>query len=68
MHPLKFTLYTVLGAGIWIIILTMLGYFLGANQKLIHKYLIEITLITLIIITIISIIYIIKNNNNKNKK
>lgn len=61
MHPLKFTIYTGLGAGIWIIILTMLGYFLGANQELIHKYLVEITLITLIIIAIITIIYIIKN-------
>jgi membrane protein DedA with SNARE-associated domain len=58
MNPLKFTLYTNAGAGIWITILTLLGYFLGQNQELIHRYLKEITIITLFIITILTIIYI----------
>jgi len=58
MNPLKFTLYTTLGSAIWVTILTFLGYFLGQNQVLIHKYLKEITIITLIIITIFTIIYI----------
>lgn len=34
-----FCLYTSLGAGIWVLILTLLGYFLGENQDLIEKYL-----------------------------
>ena len=54
----KFTIYTTLGAGIWVVILTMLGYFIGENQELIHKYLKEITIITLIFITIIIAVYI----------
>jgi membrane protein DedA with SNARE-associated domain len=58
MNPLKFTLYTNAGAGICITILTLLGYFLGQNQELIHRYLKEITIITLFIITILTIIYI----------
>ncbi len=58
MNPLKFTLYTTLGSAIWVTILAFLGYFLGQNQVLIHKYLKEITIITLIIITIFTIIYI----------
>ena len=57
MHPLKFSIYTVLGAGIWVVVLTMLGYFLGVNQELIHKYLKEITVITLILITILIVFY-----------
>ncbi len=57
MNPFKFTLYTGLGAGIWVTILTFLGYFLGQNKYLIHKYLREITIITLIIVFILTIIY-----------
>ncbi|MHB1014850.1 MAG: DedA family protein [Desulfurivibrionaceae bacterium] len=38
MHHLKFALYTVLGAGIWVTILAWIGYFIGSNQDLIMKY------------------------------
>ena len=58
MNPLKFTLYTTLGAGIWITILTFLGYFLGQNEQLIHQYLGQITQITLLAILVITILYI----------
>lgn len=44
MNLFRFCLYTSLGAGIWVAILTALGYFLGQNQELIHKYLTNITL------------------------
>jgi len=60
----KFTIYTTLGAGIWVVILTMLGYFIGQNQELIHKYLKEITIATIIFV-IILIIWYIKNEKNK---
>ena len=38
MNHLKFSLYTLLGAGIWVTVLTWLGYFIGSNQELIMKY------------------------------
>jgi membrane protein DedA with SNARE-associated domain len=38
MNHLKFSLYTLLGAGIWVTILTWIGYFIGSNQELIVKY------------------------------
>ncbi len=60
MSALKFSIYTTLGAGIWVAILTMLGYFLGANQQLIDKYLKEITIITLIFVLILIIFYYLK--------
>jgi len=66
MSPSKFTIYTTLGAGIWIVVLTLLGYFLGANQELIHKYLKEITVATLIFV-IILILFYIKNTKVKNE-
>ena len=38
MHHWKFSLYTLLGAGIWCTVLTWIGYFIGENQELIMKY------------------------------
>lgn len=38
MNHLRFSLYTLLGAGIWCSILTWIGYIIGQNQELIMKY------------------------------
>ncbi len=65
MSPLKFSLYTILGAGIWVIVLTLLGYFLGANQELIHKYLKEITIVTLILVALLILIYTVKQKRRQ---
>jgi len=34
----RFVLLTALGSAIWVSILAALGYFLGANQELLHRY------------------------------
>lgn len=39
-----FCFYTGLGAGIWVIILTLLGYFIGENEMLIKEYLRDIVI------------------------
>ncbi|GFO62996.1 DedA family protein [Geomonas paludis] len=38
MNHVKFSLYTLLGAGIWVTVLTFIGYFIGSNQELIMRY------------------------------
>jgi len=38
MNHLKFSLYTLLGAGIWCTVLTLIGYAIGENQQLIMQY------------------------------
>ena len=38
MNPGAFALYTCLGAGLWSLVLTLFGYFLGGNEALIKEY------------------------------
>lgn len=38
MNHLRFSLYTLAGAGIWCTILTIIGYVIGENQALIMQY------------------------------
>ena len=57
MDLMQFSLYTTLGAGIWALVLTLLGYFIGTNEALIHQYIKEITFIALGLIIIIVAIY-----------
>ena len=56
MNLVQFSLYTAFGAGIWALILTLLGYFIGENQELIDRYLKEITM-TLVFIMVIIILW-----------
>ncbi len=64
MNGWKFTLYTGLWAGIWVVVLTLLGYFIWKEENLRKPYLKEIMIITLVFIVILSVgyyVYIKKN-------
>lgn len=66
MNLAQFSFFTALGAGIWALILTLLGYFIGENQTLINAYLREITIVVLLgLVTIVSVYYTIKKKRNK---
>lgn len=60
-----FSFFTGLGAGIWVIVLTLLGYFIGENETLVKEYLHTILAITLISVLIIISIYIRKHKKSK---
>ena len=57
MNLVTFSTYTALGAGIWALILTLLGYFIGENQELIDTYLKQITISVVGVLAIIGFIY-----------
>lgn len=61
MNKVEFTLYTALGAGIWSLVLILLGYFIGQEQELLQKYLKEITSATLFIVSLLLIWYYRRN-------
>jgi len=57
MNLVQFSIYTALGAGIWALILTLLGYFIGENQELIDAYLKQITIAIVSLMVILMAIY-----------
>lgn len=57
MNHLKFSLYTLLGAFLWVTILTFVGYFLGENQALIAQYSHQIVLGLLVFSAILVAVY-----------
>lgn len=58
MHLPLFCFYTSLGAGIWVVILTTLGYFLGQNEAILKEYLHLITFTLVVFVCIGIAIYI----------
>jgi len=58
MNLALFSFYTALGAGIWVIILTLLGYFIGENEALVSEYLRYIVIGLLVLITLMVLFYI----------
>jgi membrane protein DedA with SNARE-associated domain len=65
MNLVKFIAYTAFGAGIWAMVLTLLGYAIGNNEALINRYLHSIVLITLAILAVIVGIYMLYHRRKK---
>ena len=65
MNLWKFSLYSALGAGIWVIVLVVIGYLLGSNEALISQYLHTATVIVLILVGLLTAFYIVRNKRKK---
>ncbi|MEA2048431.1 MAG: DedA family protein [Campylobacterota bacterium] len=65
MNLWKFSFYSALGAGIWVIVLVAIGYLLGSNEALISEYLQTATLIALLCVVLITLFYIVRNKRRK---
>jgi membrane protein DedA with SNARE-associated domain len=65
MNVAKFSFYSGLGAGIWVVVLVVLGYLLGSNEALISEYLKSATLIALLCVVFITLFYIVRHKRKK---
>lgn len=70
MNLLKFTIYTGLGSGIWVIILTLLGYWVGgageAMERELHKITIGLVLFCAITVAVYAARYVKRSSADKN--
>lgn len=57
MNLLSFSIYTTLGATIWVVILAYLGYFIGDNEALVKEYLRFIIIGILFVLAIVGYLY-----------
>ncbi len=64
MNHWRFSLYTLLGAGMWVTILTWIGYFIGENRELIMKYSHQ-ALIGVVIFSIILVAFYIQRHRTR---
>jgi membrane protein DedA with SNARE-associated domain len=67
MNHVKFALYTLLGAGLWVTVLSYIGYFIGANRELIMKYSHQAVFGVVIVSAVIIAVYV-RNHRRKKQK
>jgi membrane protein DedA with SNARE-associated domain len=67
MNHLRFSLYTLLGAGLWCTILTLIGYAIGENQQLIMQYSHKALLWVVLFSAALVAIYIWRQRSRSNK-
>lgn len=65
MSVIKFVIYTALGAGIWMIVLIALGYYLGANRETADHYLTYFTIGAIVLVIIITAFYVKRHRQKK---
>lgn len=68
MNIFTFSLYTTLGAGIWVAILLAIGYYIGDQKELIKEYLTQITIYLLLVVGLITAIYIYLHRRKSRKR
>ena len=66
MHHLKFSAYTLLGAGLWVTVLTAIGYVIGQNQELIMRYSHHALFVVLVLCALLVAVYVkLQRRNNE---
>jgi membrane protein DedA with SNARE-associated domain len=68
MNHLKFSFYTLLGAGLWVTVLSYIGYFIGANRELIMEYSHQALIGAVALSVMIAAVYIWNHRRNKTAK
>ncbi len=67
MNHFKFSLYTLMGAGIWCTILTWIGYAIGENQQLIMQYSHQALVWVLLFSLVLVAVYVWRQRRNGSK-
>ena len=65
MNHIKFSLYTLAGAGLWVTILTYIGYFIGVNRDLITRYSHQALIGAVLLSAVILAVYVLYHKKKK---
>ena len=70
MNIAKFSLFTSLGAGIWVIILALLGYFIGHSEDLLKQYtkFVVMSLMVMVVVAVSIYVYWHRKKSQKSLK
>ncbi len=68
MNFLSFTIYTILGAGLWNVILALMGYIAHGQADLINLYSHELSIAILVIVGLVVVYYAVRFFLKKSKK
>jgi membrane protein DedA with SNARE-associated domain len=68
MNIWRFSFYTAAGAGLWVVILAFIGYFIGLEKELIHKYKGIFSIGILVFCAILVAVYVMIKRRNAAKK
>lgn len=64
--PMKqFCFYTAIGSGLWVVILALIGYFIGSNQDLINAELRRISIGLIIFCAVLVTVYVVRLKRKK---
>ncbi len=67
MNHLKFTFYTLAGAGMWVTVLVWIGYLVGSNEALIVQYA-RHAVIGAVSVSVVVLVFYIRAYKNKKKR
>jgi membrane protein DedA with SNARE-associated domain len=65
MNHMKFSLYTLFGAGLWVTVLSYIGYFIGANRELIMQYSHQALIAAVMLSVVIAAVYVWNHRRKK---
>ena len=65
MNHIKFSLYTLFGAGLWVTVLSCIGYFIGANRELIIRYSHQALIGAVALSLVITMVYVWNHRRKK---
>jgi membrane protein DedA with SNARE-associated domain len=67
MNLKLFLYYTGLGGGLWMTCLLLIGYFIGANEDLVHEYLfyLQIGLLVFVVLMVVWYVFVYRRKNTK---
>lgn len=61
----RFSLFTTAGAGLWVTVLVLMGYWIGENEELVRKYMKDASALLAVFAALVTVIYFLFNRRRQ---